>query len=296
MTGRSSIQPAVALVDDSRCLHKGTLMDQEQFTAYLAMQGMAEQTIRNYRAMMQRWCDWAVTNHRDPMHPDPLSARAFAAGLTGTRSLQAHARATIGHLCRALDVEDVSPAIPLPRQPRRQPRGLSAEHAHALAVQAQTSGLAGLAVMVGLYTAARRSEIANLSWRHIDLEARTLTLDRPKTRDLHTVPLHPHLAKMLDARRVPGELWVFPGRYGGHVAPVTVWEWVMEVALEAGVGHVTPHQLRHTALTVANDTTGDLRAVQDLAGHTDPSVTARYTRASSEALSRVVAALDYGAA
>ena len=67
------------------------------------------------------------------------------------------------------------------------------------------------------------------------------------------------------------------------------------MSTEAGL-RVTPHRLRHTALTTANDVTGDLRAVQDFAGHTDPAVTARYTRTSRDALSRAVMALDYGEA
>jgi len=122
-----------------------------------------------------------------------------------------------------------------------------------------------------------------------------LTLDRTKTRDLHTVPMHPVLGQLLADRRVPGEQWVFPGRYGGHVSPATVWAWVIEVAETAGVAsRVTPHRLRHTALTVANDATGDLRAVQDLAGHTDPSVTARYTATSARRMDAAVAALEYG--
>jgi len=296
MTTRSALQAAVAQVDPPGPIQqtRGT-MDQEQFTAYLAMQGLADASIRNYRAMMMRWCDYATAHDRDPMTPDPLTVRAFASGLPGTRSLRAHARATIGHLCRALDVYDVSPAIPLPREPRRQPRGLDPADAKALAAHAHGAGTKGLAVLVGLYTAARRSEIASLAWPRIDIQAGMLTLDRTKTRDLHTVPMHPVLGQLLADRRVPGEQWVFPGRYGGHVSPATVWAWVIEVAETAGVAsRVTPHRLRHTALTVANDATGDLRAVQDLAGHTDPSVTARYTATSARRMSAAVAALEYG--
>ncbi len=271
------------------------MITQEQYAAYLALRELSDHTIRSYRAMMLRWVDWAVAHDRDPWRPDPLSARAWASQLPGTASTRAHARSTIKHLCAALEVDDVSTAIPLPRQPKRQPRGLEHDQAVKLATTARGCGLKGLAVLVGLYTAARRSEIASLSWRRIDVDAKTVTLDRPKTRDLHTVPLHPVLGGLLAERRVPGEVWVFPGRYGGHVAPAVIWEWVLYVAEQAGVGRVTPHQLRHTALTEANDATGDLRAVQDLGGHTNPAVTARYTRSSRDALRRAVASLDYGA-
>lgn len=269
------------------------MIDQEQFTAHLALAGLAESSIRNYRALMVRWIDWAIAHGRDPYQPDPVAVRAWATALPGTRSLRAQARATIGHLCRALEVDDVSSAIPLPREPRRPNRALPDEHARKLIETARTAGLAGLAVKVGLYTAARRSEIASLSWRRIDLDAGRITLVRSKTRDLHTIPLHPALAEALAPRRVPGEMWVFPGRHGGHVSPATIWEWVVAVADCAGIGHVTPHQLRHTALTMANDRTGDLRAVQDFAGHVNPAVTARYTRTSAVRLEAAVAAVSY---
>jgi integrase len=40
---------------------------------------------------------------------------------------------------------------------------------------------------------------------------------------------------------------------------------------------ISNHALRHTAATLGYLHTGDLRAVQELLGHTDPRMTARYT-------------------
>lgn len=269
-------------------------MDREQFAAYLVMHDLADGSIRNYTAMYVRWCDYATAHGRDPMRPDALTVRAFAAQIHGTRSIIAHARSTIGHLCRALDVEDVSPAIPLPRQPRKPSnRALDHDVAVRLATHAARAGLKGTAVLVGMFTFARVSEIASLTWRNVKFEAGTITTMRPKSRDIHTVPLHPQLHDHLYARWVPGEQWVFPGRYGGHLSPARIREWVNEVAADAGCGHVTPHQLRHTSLTEAYDASNDLRAVQELAGHTDPSVTARYTRRTEQHMRAAVESLDY---
>ena len=41
---------------------------------------------------------------------------------------------------------------------------------------------------------------------------------------------------------------------------------------------ITPHSLRHTAVTLALDAGVPLRDVQDLAGHADPRTTRRYDR------------------
>jgi len=56
---------------------------------------------------------------------------------------------------------------------------------------------------------------------------------------------------------------------------------------------VSPHRLRHTALTVALEATKDLRAVMDLAGHRDPTVTAGYTRVTQQRLTDAVMGLEY---
>jgi integrase len=270
-------------------------VDADQFCAYLAMSGMADNTIRNYRAMMLRWADYAIGRGADPWQPDILTVRAFATQLPGGRSLRAHARATISHLCRALEQPDVSVAIPLPRKTAQIQPLLSHAATVLLLDQADQCGIKGLAVQVALYTAARRSEVASLAWRRVDLDRNTVTLERAKTRDLHTVPLHPALREVLEPRKLPGELWVFPGRNGGHVTPATIWQWILEVGEAAGVGKVTPHMLRRTALTEVNEQTLDLRAAQQFAGHVDPAVTATYTRVSQQRLQDAVKALNWTA-
>ena len=270
-----------------------TPIDVDQFGAYLALQELADGSIRNYRPMFVRWCDWAVSEGHDPYRPEPLAVRAWSKTIQGGRSSLAHARAMIRHLCEALGVDDVSPAIPLPRQPRRQHRGLDDERATRLVEVAARSGIKGTAVLVSLYTGGRVSEVASLAWSHVDLEGGIIRLVRSKTGDIHTLPLHPNLAEHLAARRVPGERWVFAGRHGGHLSPARLREWIAELAAEAGVGKVTPHQLRHTAITKAYHATKDLRAAQDFAGHTKVETTVRYTEVHRDRLAAAVKALDW---
>lgn len=256
------------------------MLDREQFAAYLALNEKADATIRNYTAMLVRWNDWAIAHDRDPEHPDALAVRAWSKTVNGTRSSLAHARATIGHLCTVLEVADVSTAIPLPRQPHTAKCALPHDQAVTLHLHAHRCGLKGLAVLVALYTTARPSEVASLAWKHVDFARSKVTLTRPKVRDRHTIDLAEPLAELLHARYVPGELWVFPGRWGGHLTPTTIWAWTREVAADAGVGHVTPRALRHTSITEAYEATGDVFAVQHLAGHTKTETTLGYVRLS----------------
>jgi integrase/recombinase XerC len=86
---------------------------------------------------------------------------------------------------------------------------------------------------------------------------------------------------------------VFPGRFGGPQNPTTVWGWVREVSSTAGLPPVPTHVLRHTALATALDATGDLRTVQEIAGHASPETTAGYTRVTRKAMARAIGAIDY---
>ena len=68
------------------------------------------------------------------------------------------------------------------------------------------------------------------------------------------------------------------------------------MAAAAGVGKITPHQLRHTALTHAYHATKDLRAVQDFAGHAKVETTVRYTEVHRDRLTAAIDSLRYGSA
>jgi len=59
----------------------------------------------------------------------------------------------------------------------------------------------------------------------------------------------------------------------------TVAQIVKRRAKQAGITkRITPHSLRHTAITLALDGGASVRQVQQLAGHADPKTTIRYDR------------------
>jgi integrase/recombinase XerD len=149
----------------------------------------------------------------------------------------------------------------------------------------------GTAVLFGMYLALRRTEIACAEWSRFssDLNWYTVTGKGDKTA---TLPVHSVLRDELGSVDRSGR-WVFEGRFGSHVTPATIWSWSKEVAAAAGIEEFTTHQLRHTALTTANDNLGDLRAVQTFARHKHPDQTAGYTRTKQTRLREVSDSLDY---
>jgi integrase len=102
---------------------------------------------------------------------------------------------------------------------------------------------------------------------------------------LHTdryIPLHPDLKAMLDdwiAQRPTGlrsnRLFLERGR---PVNPGRIDRALARVAAAAGIGHVTPHQLRHTLATQAINRGMSLDAIAALLGHKTLAMTMVYAR------------------
>lgn len=247
-------------------------------------------------AMVRRAEVWCAANGTDLATIGPQLLSEYVATLPRTWSSRKGARSALQHYWDATG-RDRPPlaVVRVPPKPQMVCRALEDDEARMLAkVARERHDRKGLMVLLGLYQAMRREEIAVMPWAHV-LDGGWLRIIGKGDRE-RRVPIHPVTAVELARIRHPSMAgaWVFPGRRSGTpVTPATVWTWTMEVADEAGVTGVTPHRLRHTALATANDATGDLRAVQAFAGHSRPETTAGYTRASTRALRAVVESIEY---
>ncbi|CAK0755577.1 Tyrosine recombinase XerC [Gammaproteobacteria bacterium] len=85
----------------------------------------------------------------------------------------------------------------------------------------------------------------------------------------------------------PGEEAVFVGRVGRRVHPRTVQRHLQAASLSQGVTPIHPHLLRHSFASHLLESSGDLRAVQELLGHADIATTQIYTHLDFQHLAKV---------
>jgi integrase/recombinase XerC len=80
---------------------------------------------------------------------------------------------------------------------------------------------------------------------------------------------------------------LFLGRHGTRVSADSVWKRLKQRSLQAGLAvPVHPHMLRHSFASHVLQSSGDLRAVQELLGHSQIATTQVYTRLDFQHLAK----------
>lgn len=261
------------------------------FADYLIGLGLNERTVVYYVRYARHATEYLSPFGATLGTVKPTLLAQWAKTLPDSHSSRGQVVAALRHYWNWIDRPNPpAKAIRVPPRPEMVCRALEDHETRDLVKVSVGWHPEGTAVLMGLYLALRRFEIAKAEWSRFDddLTWYRVTGKRDKTA---TLPVHPVLKSELEPWR--GKGWLFPGRLTGHVDPATIWQWIMHVATVADVPHMTPHRLRHTALTWAVDAGKQLRDVQTFARHSDPGMTAKYTRTTSRRLREVVDALDY---
>jgi integrase len=182
----------------------------------------------------------------------------------------------------------VNPAaeVDLPRQDLKRRRYLSGVEVEALI---HAAGDRGAILLVLTFCGLRFGELAALKVSMVDQVRRRLRIEEsvtevngalvwsePKDHQRRTVPW----PKFLDAEistamkgKAPGDL-LFPSPGGGALRVRNMRrDWFDAAAKEAGVEGLTPHELRHTAASLAVSAGASVLALQRMLGHDKPSTT-----------------------
>ena len=167
----------------------------------------------------------------------------------------------------------------------------------------------------------RRGEAVGLQWGDIDSEklslsvSRNVTVDKDspekyhvgstKTGESRTVPISPRVYALLmkfkqeQQERLGAALlpsaFIFCSAENGYrpLYPTEPTRWQSKFVKRHNLPKVSPHDLRHTAATLALESGADLKQVQQLLGHKDPATTMQfYAGVTEEGQRRTVEGIE----
>lgn len=182
-----------------------------------------------------------------------------------------------------------------PKSPRKLPNVLDVDEANRLMEidgDAPTDRRDRAMLELFYSSALRLSELCGLRWSALDLDDGLVRVDGKggKTR---VVPVGRKALAALHAWREASSdaapsAPVFPGRNGQPISPRSVQHRMTQLAQRQGIfKRVHPHLLRHSCASHLLESSGDLRAVQEMLGHADIATTQIYTHLDFQHLSRV---------
>ena len=267
---------------------------------------LADATLAAYGRDLRRLGRWCRQHDRDSLDAlDAAALRAFTAGLgragLDARSIQRHLSA-VRTFCRWLvdtGLVGDNPAADLkaPRGRRKLPRTLDPDQVARLLDIAgdRPLDLRDRALLELCYSSGLRvSELADARWHRLDAGEGLLRVIGKGDKE-RVVPVGRHALRALDEWRAA--VAAFCGGRPDHMFVTArarplgvraIQKRIAERARTQGLGqHVHPHQLRHSFASHILESSGDLRAVQELLGHANLSTTQVYTHLDFQHLAEV---------
>lgn len=231
---------------------------------------------------------WVAEGHRRGLAPSSQQRR-----LSGLRSFfQWHSNSEgVRH--------NPAIAVQAPRRRRRLPRTLEADQVGSLLRAPQSDDpliLRDLAIAELLYSSGLRlTELQGVNLDDIDQSQRLIVVTG-KGQKSRSVPVGRAALAAINAylplRPAPkdddGRRALFLSSRGRRISARAIQRRLQDLARRSGLGReVHPHMLRHSFASHMLESSGDLRAVQELLGHSDISTTQIYTHLDFQHLAKV---------
>lgn len=292
------------------------------FLSELERQHYSLQTLSAYRRDLAVLVELSKDQSLDGLSAHSLRAALASSAQRGlsARSIRRRLSAWRGFFQWRLHsqgiAQDPTQGLRAPRASRPLPKALSVDQAIGFvsqsADQSEQSPLLearDLAMLELLYSSGLRlSEMLGLNlapsrgglhgW--LDLEnaevtvvgkggkTRTVPLGQPASQAIQNWLSHRESLIPTQVARSPSDAAVFVNQRGERLSPRTVQRRFAQRARELGLGQtVHPHMLRHSFASHLLQSSGDLRAVQELLGHAQISTTQIYTHLDFAQLAKV---------
>lgn len=155
-----------------------------------------------------------------------------------------------------------------------------------------------LFIAVGLNSAMRHSEILRIRYDHVDVASRRIFIPTAKAGEREQ-PITPSLVEMLKRQRKldgEGADWLFPtfrphAKEAYRRSVATPFRRTVERA-GLSTGRVTPHVMRHTAITRLVKAGIDLPTIARISGHKTLLMVMRYVHLHGRHIDEALSALD----
>lgn len=280
---------------------------EERFLSYLRVErGLASNTLLAYRRDLSKLSLFALSRSKDvlsldaddlahfmrSLHTQGLAPKSVARTLVAVRGFY---KFLIQDGFLKLDP---SVNIESPKSWQSLPRFLAPEEVERLLSSpdpSTTIGLRDKAMLEILYaTGLRVSELAGLTPSNINFDLGFVTVFGKGGKE-RAVPLGMKAIewtrKLRASRARSGSpkrtQALFVSDSGGPLTRQALWRIIVSLGERAGIGHVTPHLLRHSFATHLLENGADLRSVQMMLGHSDISTTQIYTHITNERLREI---------
>ncbi|WP_034918642.1 MULTISPECIES: tyrosine recombinase XerC [Erwinia] len=186
--------------------------------------------------------------------------------------------------------------VATPRAPRHLPKNIDVDEVNQLLEIDLNDPLAvrDRAMLETMYGAGLRlSELVGIDTGHLDLEAGEVWVMGKGSKE-RRLPIGrtavQWLTHWLEMRELfaPADNAVFLSMQGKRISTRNVQKRFAEWGVKQGVSsHIHPHKLRHSFATHMLESSGDLRAVQELLGHANLTTTQIYTHLDFQHLASV---------
>ena len=279
----------------------------EEYLDYLRdVRRYSQATLDGYRRDLQRFLEFLsaqqlddctqATIHHVRTHIGSRKRRGIS-GKSIQRSLSS-VRGFYNYLIRQKKaVQNPAMDVRAPKDPRCLPKALDVDHMDRLLDIAPDNPLLirDRAIMELAYSSGLRlSELVMLNIEQLDIaSSQVIVLGKgSKNRYLPVgSKARQALSAWLQARSGlvnDGEKALFVNNRGSRISQRAVQKRIAEQSLRSGIGlHVHPHMLRHSFASHLLESSGDLRAVQELLGHASINTTQVYTQLDFQHLANV---------
>ena len=253
--------------------------------------------LQNYciKKNIKKWSNLKSQQLRDfisDRHRKGISGRTLQRNLSSIRTFYRY-------LCK-IDVVSINPAegIITPKSARKLPKLLDVDQTFQLLGIKENDVLAirDKAIIELIYSSGLRlTEVISLNINDIDFIDRVLTVIG-KGKKARNLPIGKFAIQAIDdwlksrqqLVKNNKERALFISNRGSRISPRSVQERIKRWAVKQGLsGNVHPHMLRHSFASHILESSGDLRAVQELLGHADISTTQVYTHLDFQHLAQV---------